>query len=104
MSLGGTGTTTDLIKLHCDSHPDRLIDRFCLTREHFICGKCPISDNARHVDKRALEDCVGRIKELLGERMLEIVQKNSQPTQQLKVILTLQDQLIRMVAAIENGG
>jgi hypothetical protein len=46
----------------------------------FICGKCSNSDNERKVDRAGLEKCTARIKELLHERMLEIVKENSQPT------------------------
>jgi len=71
----------------------------------FICGKCMAmsEEDTRKVDKRDLELCVERVNELLRERMLEIVQENPHPTQQLKHILTLQDQLIRIVAGIGNG-
>jgi hypothetical protein len=76
----GRGGTSELIKLHCADHPDRLVDRFCLVRMEFICGKCSNSDNERKVDRAGLEKCTARIKELLHERMLEIVKENSQPT------------------------
>jgi hypothetical protein len=56
------------------------------------------------VSKRDLELCVERVNELLRERMLEIVQQNPHPTQQLKHILTLQDQLMRTIALISGGG
>ena len=81
------------------------MDRFCLKRMEFICGKCMAmsEEDTRKVDKRDLELCVERVNELLRERMLEIVQENPHPTQQLKHILTLQDQLIRIVAGIGNG-
>jgi hypothetical protein len=98
MSRGGS---TDLIKLHCDEHPDRLVDRFCLSRGEFICGKCPLTgDNTRRVDRVAMGECMLKVNELLRERMLEIVQTNQQPTQQLKHILTLQNSLNKMVADI----
>jgi len=95
------GGSTDLIKLHCDEHPDRLVDRFCLSRGEFICGKCPLTgDNTRRIDKVVMSECMQKVNELLRERMLEIVQTNQQPTQQLKHILTLQNTLIKMVAEI----
>ncbi len=70
-----------------------------------MCGKCLAmsEEDTRKVDKRDLELCVERVNELLRERMLEIVQENPHPTLQLKHILTLQDQLMRMVAGIGNG-